>query len=174
MSIIREQINNNVEKLVYNGKPASFSGTVIIVDPDNKGWVIINCSNDDKIYKSIKVSNSVQLKPYLYKGFGASYLCSMNNVKILGTEILSNNWYTLKKVTYEFADTDGQVKVQNREAYDRGKKFEHYQQIESLVDYLLISQTPYRVEQFTRQGDRTWMYREFRGGDEIVQLDSVG
>jgi len=49
-----------------------------------------------------------------------SYLCTMNNVKILGTEILSNNWYKLKKVTYEFTDKDGQVKVQNREAYDRG------------------------------------------------------
>jgi GDP-mannose pyrophosphatase NudK len=44
----------------------------------------------------------------------------MNNVKILGTEILSNNWYKLKKITYEFTDKDGQVKVQHREAYDRG------------------------------------------------------
>jgi GDP-mannose pyrophosphatase NudK len=44
----------------------------------------------------------------------------MNNVKILGTEILSNNWYTLKKITYEFPDKDGKVKVQHREAYDRG------------------------------------------------------
>jgi GDP-mannose pyrophosphatase NudK len=50
----------------------------------------------------------------------SAYLCTMNNVKILGTEILSNNWYTLKKITYEFADKDGKVKVQNREAYDRG------------------------------------------------------
>lgn len=44
----------------------------------------------------------------------------MKNVKITGTEILSNNWYKLKKVTYEFTDKDGQVKVQHREAYDRG------------------------------------------------------
>jgi GDP-mannose pyrophosphatase NudK len=50
----------------------------------------------------------------------SAYLCTMNNVKILGTEILSNNWYTLKKITYEFADKDGKVKVQNRETYDRG------------------------------------------------------
>jgi GDP-mannose pyrophosphatase NudK len=50
----------------------------------------------------------------------SAYLCTMNNVKILGTEILSNNWYTLKKITYEFADKDGTVKVQNRETYDRG------------------------------------------------------
>jgi GDP-mannose pyrophosphatase NudK len=44
----------------------------------------------------------------------------MNNIKILQTEILSNNWYTLKKVTYEATQTDGTVLLQHREAYDRG------------------------------------------------------
>ena len=43
----------------------------------------------------------------------------MSNIKILNTEILSNNWYTLKKVTYEILQ-NGAVLVQNREAYDRG------------------------------------------------------
>ena len=43
----------------------------------------------------------------------------MSNIKILNTEILSNNWYTLKKVTYEILQ-NGEVLVQNREAYDRG------------------------------------------------------
>ena len=41
-------------------------------------------------------------------------------VKILQTEILSNNWYTLNKVTYEYQKTDGSWSKQNREAYDRG------------------------------------------------------
>jgi len=41
-------------------------------------------------------------------------------VKILQTEILSNNWYTLKKVTYEYLKSDGNRQVQSREAYDRG------------------------------------------------------
>jgi len=43
----------------------------------------------------------------------------VSNIKILNTEILSNNWYTLKKVTYEILQK-GEVLVQNREAYDRG------------------------------------------------------
>lgn len=43
-----------------------------------------------------------------------------NNVKILNTEILSNNWYTLKKVTYEYVKSNGSRQVQSREAYDRG------------------------------------------------------
>jgi len=44
----------------------------------------------------------------------------MSQVKILNTEILSNNWYTLKKVTYETIQNDGTVLLQHREAYDRG------------------------------------------------------
>lgn len=42
------------------------------------------------------------------------------SVKILDTAILSNNWYTLKKVTYEFLKSNGEWQVHNREAYDRG------------------------------------------------------
>jgi nudix-type nucleoside diphosphatase (YffH/AdpP family) len=41
-------------------------------------------------------------------------------IKILKTEILSNNWYTLKKVTYDFQRKDGRWVTQDREAYDRG------------------------------------------------------
>lgn len=40
-------------------------------------------------------------------------------IKNLKTEILSNNWYTLKKVTYDYL-TNGTWKTLNREAYDRG------------------------------------------------------
>lgn len=43
-----------------------------------------------------------------------------SNVKILKTEVLSDNWYTLKKVTYEYLKKDGQWQTQSREAYDRG------------------------------------------------------
>ena len=44
----------------------------------------------------------------------------IENVKILKTEILSNNWYVLKKVTYKYLKKDGTWQTQNREAYDRG------------------------------------------------------
>lgn len=43
-----------------------------------------------------------------------------DKVKILDTEILSNNWYTLKKVTYQFHKSNGEWQTQQREAYDRG------------------------------------------------------
>ncbi len=41
-------------------------------------------------------------------------------VKILKTEILSDNWYTLKKISYEYLKKDGTIQQQSREVYDRG------------------------------------------------------
>lgn len=43
-----------------------------------------------------------------------------NNIKIIKTEILSDNWYTLRKVTYEYLKNNGTWQTQSREAYDRG------------------------------------------------------
>ncbi len=48
------------------------------------------------------------------------YRMQNSKVKILSTEILSDNWYTLRKITYEYLQPDGSWQVQNREAYDRG------------------------------------------------------
>ena len=44
----------------------------------------------------------------------------ITDVNILETEVLSKNWYTLKKITYEYTTTDGTRRKQTREAYDRG------------------------------------------------------
>lgn len=41
-------------------------------------------------------------------------------VNIKDTQILSNNWYTLKKVTFDYQHKSGKWIEQNREAYDRG------------------------------------------------------
>ncbi|MBK8292123.1 MAG: GDP-mannose pyrophosphatase NudK [Flammeovirgaceae bacterium] len=43
-----------------------------------------------------------------------------DRVQILSTEILSDNWYTLRKVTYNYKRNNGSWIEQNREAYDRG------------------------------------------------------
>ena len=43
-----------------------------------------------------------------------------NRVKNLRTEVLSDQWYILKKVTYDYQKKDGTWESQSREAYDRG------------------------------------------------------
>lgn len=42
------------------------------------------------------------------------------NITILKTDILSDNWYTLNKVTFTVFKKDGTTETQSREAYDRG------------------------------------------------------
>jgi nudix-type nucleoside diphosphatase (YffH/AdpP family) len=42
------------------------------------------------------------------------------SVRILKDEVLSSNWYTLKKFTFELQLADGTWQEQTREAYDRG------------------------------------------------------
>src|SRR6187455_783951 len=41
-------------------------------------------------------------------------------VQLLNTEILSDNWYTLKKITFNYLKKTGSWSEQSREAYDRG------------------------------------------------------
>ena len=59
------------------------------------------------------------------------------------------------------------------EAYDRGAKFENYQQIDSLREYLLVSQNVARGETFLRQPDGTWLYTAATGLQASVQLASL-
>lgn len=42
------------------------------------------------------------------------------NIKNVQLQVLSDNWYTLRKVTFDFQKKNGTWQTQNREAYDRG------------------------------------------------------
>lgn len=43
-----------------------------------------------------------------------------DRVRLIDTTVLSDNWYTLRKITFDFLRRDGTWKRQSREAYDRG------------------------------------------------------
>lgn len=66
-----------------------------------------------------------------------------------------------------------EVLSKSTEAYDRGAKFEYYQTIESFHEYVLITQEPFRVEQFVRKDKNVWTYFEFRKPDDVVKLNSI-
>jgi hypothetical protein len=68
MSIIKETISNSIEKLIYDGKAAAFSGTVIVINPNEKGWVIFDCTQDSRISKGLSnVSNKLNISVSLEK-----------------------------------------------------------------------------------------------------------
>jgi Uma2 family endonuclease len=60
------------------------------------------------------------------------------------------------------------------EAYDRGKKFNHYRKLESLREYLLISQDDPVVERYLRNPDNTWTLTAVKGLDQSLLLPSIG
>ena len=59
------------------------------------------------------------------------------------------------------------------EKYDRSAKFQAYQQLESLTDFLLISQDKPLVEHFARQSGGQWLYTAYKGLAAIVPLPSI-
>ena len=66
-----------------------------------------------------------------------------------------------------------EVLSKSTESYDRGKKFQHYQMLASLLDYLLVAQDAYRVEHFTRQQEG-WFLRVYEGLESKIALASLG
>jgi Uma2 family endonuclease len=53
-----------------------------------------------------------------------------------------------------------EVLSDSTEAYDRGKKFQHYRTIPSLMHYVLLAQDRHAMECFSRQMDDTWRLTE--------------
>ena len=67
-----------------------------------------------------------------------------------------------------------EVLSKSTEAYDRGQKFAQYRRIESLKDYLLVSQTESRIEVFSRTETGKWELAEFIGNDATCAIPSIG
>lgn len=59
------------------------------------------------------------------------------------------------------------------EAYDRGEKFALYRRLDSLVDYVLVSQERVRVEHFRRR-DEQWLLTVYEDPASKLVLDSLG
>ncbi|OUL18960.1 hypothetical protein BV372_33870 [Nostoc sp. T09] len=53
------------------------------------------------------------------------------------------------------------------EAFDRGDKFADYRQMESLQEYVLVSQTKMNVESFRRNPEGQWVLYPYGPGDNI-------
>ena len=66
-----------------------------------------------------------------------------------------------------------EVLSDSTEKYDRGKKSNHYRQIASLKELILISQDRHNIERFTRQPNGDWLFHEERELTASFDLKSV-
>ena len=66
-----------------------------------------------------------------------------------------------------------EVLSKSTESYDRGKKFDLYRQLESLQEYVLVSQDEPQIDRFTRQDDGSWNLTITKGLENSIQLSSL-
>ncbi len=59
------------------------------------------------------------------------------------------------------------------EDYDRGLKGTRYRQVESLQDYIMISQSEAFVEHFSRREDGLWVVETVKGLSGRVRIESI-
>lgn len=67
-----------------------------------------------------------------------------------------------------------EVLSSSTEGYNRGKKFELYRDLESLREYVLISQDEPLVERFVRGADGDWRLTDFKGPSATLEFSTLG
>lgn len=67
-----------------------------------------------------------------------------------------------------------EVLSSSTESHDRGEKFQNYQMLSSLKEYVLVAQDRPHVEHYLRQAGRVWLYTAVSGLANTISLSSVG
>jgi len=67
-----------------------------------------------------------------------------------------------------------EVLSKSTENYDRGKKWEFYQQLDSLREYILVSQEEAKITRYFREEGGPWRYMLITGLEQVLALESLG
>lgn len=67
-----------------------------------------------------------------------------------------------------------EVLSDSTERYDRGDKFRHYRSLESLREYLLVSQNSPSIERFFRNANGHWELRFAGDFEAVLSLEAIG
>lgn len=57
--------------------------------------------------------------------------------------------------------------------YDRTDKFRAYRSLASFQEYILISQSSYYIEQFSKQNNEQWLFKSIEGENNILSLITI-
>lgn len=101
-------------------------------------------------------------KPNLYTYADTLVICGK-----IERDVDDKNSVTNPRVIFE-------VLSKSTENYDRGQKWEFYQQLESLREYVLVSQSEAKVTRYYREEGGAWQYLLITGLDHVLALESVG
>jgi len=83
------------------------------------------------------------------------------------------NFYKNRRDTIDNPKLIIEVLSKSTASFDRAEKFLSYQTLESLDEYILISQDKALVEQYIKREDGNWIYKATIGLESAVDFDSV-
>ena len=101
-------------------------------------------------------------------GSGSSYVYPDIVVVCGELQLLDNQFDTLLN-----PDLLVEILSPSTSDYDRGTKFELYQDIGSLTDYLMIAQDEPRIDHYARIDKNEWLLKTYRSLDAVVAIDSL-
>ncbi|MEB3829117.1 Uma2 family endonuclease [Phormidium sp. CCY1219] len=136
-------------------------------------------SGGSEAHDLISVNLLTRLRTHL-RGSGCRVFSGNMKVKI---ESLDLFYYPDVSVTCDLQDREKYFKTRpcsivevlspNTERVDRHEKWNNYRQLDSLQEYVLVSQTEMKVEIY-RRGDRGDWTREIFGPADTIQFAAVG
>lgn len=65
-----------------------------------------------------------------------------------------------------------EVLSKSTQAYDRGEKFSAYKTIATFQEYILVEQDRMAIEQYSKQANKRWYYREYDAEDPALVFSS--
>lgn len=98
--------------------------------------------------------------PYVYPDVVA--VCSEPQFEDEGLDTLTNPLVVIEVLSESTAD------------FDRGTKFHHYRQIESLREYIVVDQAEPHIERFSRGSDGVWQLEDVTGLSAVLTVQSLG
>jgi nudix-type nucleoside diphosphatase (YffH/AdpP family) len=133
---------SNADELLYLDSPTLLTHGVYSIFHSSSSSLDSAMENSN-VYKGFFhfFMYSLDRNTYFYLLTLNFHKMAIKNIEIVKTEILSDNWYTLKKLTYQYTKPDGTIQQQSREAYDRGNGA-------AILLYNITSQTVILTRQF--------------------------
>lgn len=149
--------NEYVKGKLISMSGASFAHNVITINISTALHVQLKGSGCETFANEMRVS-SPHTSSYFYPDVGV--VCDKPRFEDDVFDILLNPIVVIE------------VLSPSTEAYDRGEKFAHYRQIESLQEYILVSQDKVNVERYQRKTDE-WIFSYYQELDLQLPLTSI-
>ena len=154
----------------HPGKHEFVDGRVILQAGGSRNHALIGTNVTSSLHQQLRLRHCMvygsdmrvvipQARRYVYPDI--SVLCEPANFEDPLDDTLTNPTVIIE------------ILSPSTERYDRGKKFQAYQTIESFQEYLLIAQDAIVVEHFVRRADKLWTFDVITDPTAVITLTSI-